>query len=358
MRSTLLLLAVLALAVSLPGAAAVPPETATITVDGGFFVTPDQPVTAYVNYSTSCFSTHEVEVVPRAEGSLVRVIAVEACGCPGVFRPIDFVAELGTFPVGVHRVEFVVAPRDPRSNPLPCGPPVVRATTELVVSNSGSIHELRIEPAAPRPGQEVALAIRTICGQVWGTPEISGPPQERIIRLAPATSSSGAGIAPRLTPCGSDPRPTVPLGRLPAGVYRAVLLKSDGTTDVERRFVVAPEPDPSLLLLHDGRFRVRGTWRDPQGTSGVAKPGTLTNETGYLWFFQPDNVEAVVKVLDGCAVNGRYWVFAAGLTNVETHLTVEDTETGETWTHTNPLQTPFAPVQDTDALHGCETPPR
>ena len=35
------------------------------------------------------------------------------------------------------------------------------------------------------------------------------------------------------------------------------------------------------------------------------------------WFFQAENVEAVVKVLNGCGINDRYWVFAGGLTDVK-----------------------------------------
>ena len=41
--------------------------------------------------------------------------------------------------------------------------------------------------------------------------------------------------------------------------------------------------------------------------AGAAVP--LTNDTGYSWFFNEDNVEVVVKVLDGCDFNQRYWVF-------------------------------------------------
>jgi hypothetical protein len=204
----------------------------------------------------------------------------------------------------------------------------------------------------------VALEIETICGTGWAPPELSGTPRERIIRVGkPRASGSGARIAPRLTPCGSDIFQTVPLGPLPAGVYRVELLKDDGEIDVVHRFVVAPEPGLPLLL-HDGRFRVRATWRDDQHGSGIAHPAALTGQTGYHWFFQPDNIETLIKVLDGCTVNGRYWVFLAGLTNVEAHFTVEDTLTGETWSHTNLLQTPFAPVQDTNALTGCTERPR
>ena len=44
----------------------------------------------------------------------------------------------------------------------------------------------------------------------------------------------------------------------------------------------------------------------------------------------------VIKVLHGCGVNGSYWVFAGGLTNVRTALTVTDTATGKSRTYVNP----------------------
>ena len=54
----------------------------------------------------------------------------------------------------------------------------------------------------------------------------------------------------------------------------------------------------------------------------------LGSDSGYFWFFDPTNPEIFVKVLDACvAPFERYWVFAAGLTDVETRLTVVDSAT-------------------------------
>jgi len=83
----------------------------------------------------------------------------------------------------------------------------------------------------------------------------------------------------------------------------------------------------------------------------VAIPGT--SDTGQFWFFSSQNVEMVVKVLNGCGFNQRYWVFAGGLTNVQTVVTVRDTRTGISKTYTNPQGTAFQPVQDTSAFMGC-----
>jgi len=68
--------------------------------------------------------------------------------------------------------------------------------------------------------------------------------------------------------------------------------------------------------------------------NGKAVPGT--DQTGYFWFFDPANIELVVKVLDGRPVNGKFWVFYGALSNVEYTLTVTDLETGAERVYRNP----------------------
>jgi hypothetical protein len=91
------------------------------------------------------------------------------------------------------------------------------------------------------------------------------------------------------------------------------------------------------------------------GNSGAAHAIQLTPDTGYLWFFGSSNVEAVVKVLDGCGLGGHYWVFAGGLTDVSVVLTVTDTQTGQSKTYTNPQGKAFQPIQDTSAFATCSS---
>ena len=107
-----------------------------------------------------------------------------------------------------------------------------------------------------------------------------------------------------------------------------------------------------VLCLNQGRFQVAASWRTADA-SGRAHVVQLTNDTGYLWFFDQSNVEVVVKVLDACQPFGRFWVFAGGLTNVEVDLVVTDSMTGQTNTYHNNLNEPFAPLQDTDAFATC-----
>ena len=77
--------------------------------------------------------------------------------------------------------------------------------------------------------------------------------------------------------------------------------------------------------------------RDDQAVVAGAKDYGLDSEqSGLLYFFDRDNAEVLIKVLDGCAVNGSRWVFVAPVTNLAFNLAVESPD-GKTWTHNNVL---------------------
>jgi len=109
--------------------------------------------------------------------------------------------------------------------------------------------------------------------------------------------------------------------------------------------------DTHTLCLNDGRFSVTADFQQtPEGPSAPATAIPLTNDTGYFWFFEPTNVEMVVKVLTGCPVNDEYWVFAGGLTNVGVEWKVTDAFTGTSKSYSNAAGTAFQPVQDSSAF--------
>ena len=102
--------------------------------------------------------------------------------------------------------------------------------------------------------------------------------------------------------------------------------------------------------LGSERFAVSVDWRDFDGNFGTGHPIPLTDDTTAFWFFAEENVEVVVKVLDGCAAFDRFWVFAAGLTDVELEITVSDRLSGMVRRYRNELGTGFEPVLDTSAF--------
>jgi ELWxxDGT repeat protein len=126
-------------------------------------------------------------------------------------------------------------------------------------------------------------------------------------------------------------RPPVPLPVPPpffAPVRSAAAAGAGGT---------ACSGDPGDLCLLGGRFRVEVEWADQRsGDSGLGTAIPFADLSGFFWFFEPQNVELVVKILDGTAVNGRFWVFYGGLSDVAYTITVTDTETGEQAVYDNP----------------------
>jgi hypothetical protein len=119
-------------------------------------------------------------------------------------------------------------------------------------------------------------------------------------------------------------------------------------------FASAPcVPGGASLCLAGGRFAITASYLTGRGRSGPGQAVPLTSDTGYFWFFAAGSVEAVVKVLDGCALDDSYWVFAAGLTDVQVTISVTDTRTGLAKTYTNPQGSAFQPIQDTSALPVC-----
>ncbi len=113
-------------------------------------------------------------------------------------------------------------------------------------------------------------------------------------------------------------------------------------------------PGPGTFCLLGGRFRVEVTWSDAQGEAGAGTTaGCPSDGSGLFWFFSPDNWEMLVKVIDGCAVNQRYWVFLAATTNVGYTLTVTDTATGQAQRYANPVGVNAPAVTDTSAFATC-----
>ena len=84
-------------------------------------------------------------------------------------------------------------------------------------------------------------------------------------------------------------------------------------------------------------------------------PGA-SRSSGLFRFFAPHNWEILVKVLDGCSLNGHFWVFLAAATDVEYTVRVEDGVTGSEWERTNPLGELSRARADLQALGPCTLP--
>ncbi len=112
-------------------------------------------------------------------------------------------------------------------------------------------------------------------------------------------------------------------------------------------------PSATTLCLREGRFRVE-VLRESNGELG---PGSVVPfsaaDSGLFSFFGPDNWELLVKVLDGCVLNGHYWVYSAATTDVRYVLTVTDTRTGIGARYENQAGKPAPARTDVKALPVC-----
>ena len=139
----------------------------------------------------------------------------------------------------------------------------------------------------------------------------------------------------------------------PLGAFSVVERSTSGPAPRVRAETAAAagpcQPAATRLCLRGGRFAVEATWKDFGGNTGVGSAVPLTGDTGYFWFFGADNVEVVLKVLDGTPVNGKHWVFYGALSSVEYTLRVTDTATGAVKTYTNRSGN-LASVADTGAF--------
>lgn len=94
--------------------------------------------------------------------------------------------------------------------------------------------------------------------------------------------------------------------------------------------IIGCRPTSTNHCFQNRRFEVSMTYGDDVAATVVP---SFSDESGNFSFFQSTNWEMLVKVLDGCRINGYYWVFAAGATSLPWELTVTDKFTEETQTY-------------------------
>jgi hypothetical protein len=125
------------------------------------------------------------------------------------------------------------------------------------------------------------------------------------------------------------------------GVYKVAMLATAPYSGVTLVMTVTPvggcAAGPTDLCLLGNRFRVEVSFLNQHSGNapGVGKPLPGTDQTGYFWFFNQENTELVVKMVDGRSFNGRFWVFHGGLSDVDYTITVTDTVTNAKRTYRN-----------------------
>jgi hypothetical protein len=113
--------------------------------------------------------------------------------------------------------------------------------------------------------------------------------------------------------------------------------------------------DANTLCLNN-RFLVNTFWRTSpaaQPVDGQAGVAVNTTNSGIFWFFSPDNWEVMVKALNGCGLNDRFWIFSAATTNVFYRMEVLDVAGARQKIYFNYPGPPAPAVTDTSAFATC-----
>ena len=113
----------------------------------------------------------------------------------------------------------------------------------------------------------------------------------------------------------------------------------------------------TTLCLLD-RFQINTRWRTNPNpgtlTDGQAQTvGCANDGSGLFWFFSADNWEVMVKALNGCSLNNRYWIFSAATTNVFYRMEVLDRQGRAQKIFFNYPGPPAPAVTDTSAFATC-----
>jgi hypothetical protein len=110
-------------------------------------------------------------------------------------------------------------------------------------------------------------------------------------------------------------------------------------------------PDDQEICLQNDLFLVAIDNISGPAPGGLGTPvRTGSTDTGIFWFYNDRNWEVMVKVLNGCAINGHYWVFAGALTDQRYRINVFRNSDGALKTYSNQLGTRSRAFADTAAF--------
>lgn len=107
----------------------------------------------------------------------------------------------------------------------------------------------------------------------------------------------------------------------------------------------------TMCLL--GRYTVEVEWSTNADSGQAAAVPPNSTDTALFWFFAPRNWEMMVKVIDGCGLNNRVWVYLAASTDQGYRVTVRDSLTGQEAIYTKAVGPPAPATTDSGALDVC-----
>lgn len=335
--SRVLLLVSLALLVGSPASAFIG--------DVAFNVTPQAPNSAeaiLVQVTGISVPTAAVEFV-EIDGNVVTIQVDDTCFglCPA--EGFSFDVNVGPLEAGDYDIRLTDV----------FGTEVAKTEVQVTVAPlDGLLVRSHIEPADPNDNELLRVLVT---GLTCETLELDSTTVDgQTIEIRGTLGNSGCSSVVTETSAFS-----ASVGPLEAGDYDVKVLLLDAAapdagyqTASTQQVRIGDAED--AVGLRGNRFQVRVDWKAHGGETGVGRPVPGASESTTLFsFFERDNWELMVKVLDGCALNDHYWVFTAASTDVEYTLEVTDTSTGQVRTYTNQLGERAPATTDVEAFATC-----
>jgi hypothetical protein len=250
-------------------------------------------------------------------------------------------------------------PPFPNQHPAPLPPPSVFKSTDsgstwaLLTDTLGAIRSLVVDPVTPTTVYAVGTGLfrSTDGGAAFTLTNSTAGVSSLVIDPAYpnrlyAASSNGSGVVRSFDSGTTWSAFSTGLAGASLGVT-GLLMDSTGTylhatTGAPGVFDYEIVSDPGVLTLN-GAHSFSITLSATDQRTGRAGSGVATQINDLWGYFSipaitsnPNNPEVFVKMLDGTALNGSYWFFYGGLTDLEYTLTVKDDASGVTKTYSKP----------------------
>lgn len=298
-----------------------------------------QPTRLLITGDLSFFAYADPEDrVVTFETGRIRVAQRGEAFDPPFTNPFDILVDLGNVPEGSYDVEVVL--EDVSS--LPSASSRVKSTWDLgrlevaagfvlqAPDTALSSRQVRVDVSRVDFCASLGEATVTPNGGVGGT--VSIPWNTGCIIAVPGDDVQLRELETLLDPL--DP-----------GLWDIEVV-FEGRRVAHRQIEVLPDP----VTLQEGRFELKVTWFNNLAADVAFPVNAPTKDSALFAFFNAANWEVMAKVLDGCDINGHYWVFAAANTDQGYELLVTDTTTNQEWSFVNELGTASPAATDIEAF--------
>ena len=211
-------------------------------------------------------------------------------------------------------------------------PPGERITTQEIYVGDSTVKILGIRPERPTAKDRIEVLLnREPCEPDSLLPQILSDS----VRL-------------RSDSCWRGPSAGYSLLLEPLAAGRWTLDLDGQEIGIQSRYRFDVLPATTLLAQY---FEVKVNWRTASGQTGqgqLAQPPSA--DSALYYFFSPENWELMVKVLDGCALNGHYWVFTAASTDVAYEVRIDRRNSDQELRIENPLGVAAPAVTNIEAF--------